>query len=126
MRMDPLPVIMDSFNIRYINIATFDTYVEINSLNSVGLAGSSLAGDDANKQRNKLESEVNDGGHKTSVLFGGSTQLQAIILLNAIANIIGNGTKLSGKFISGISILWQTITLNKASTENQCCIHGGE
>ena len=79
------------------------THIKINSLDSVSLTRASFSRDGSNEQRNKLECEVNDCGHEASVLLGGGSKLQIINLVNTVSNIFRHWSKLSGKFISGIS-----------------------
>ena len=81
---------------------SLNTHVKINSLNSVGLTGSGLAGDDVYQCGDELDGQLDDGGGQAALFLGCRAQL-GVVIINIVTNGIYRGrTKLPTKFLSAV------------------------
>ena len=74
------------------------SHVEINPVDPVGLAGAGLARDDSNEEGDDLGGELHRGGQQTRLLLGCGFKR---CIINGIAEVLGGGAELPGKFLRG-------------------------
>ena len=80
-----------------------NTHVEVDALDSVGLAGPGLAGDDVDEGGDELDCELQHGGEEAAILLGLEAQL-AVLSLDAVAEVTaGRGPELAGKLLRGVT-----------------------
>ena len=103
---------------KYIYFKVQFSHVEINSIDSVGLTGPGLPGDEVDEGGGELESELNHSGDKASLLLGLGAQFGRQLAVDAIADVIWGASELATELFSRVSMLWQTVTLDKAGTED--------
>ena len=79
------------------------THVEVDALDSVGLAGPGLAGDDVDEGGDELDGELQHGGEEAAILLGLEAQL-AVLSLDAVAEVTARrGPELAGKLLRGVT-----------------------
>jgi len=100
--------------------------VEINSIDSVGLTGPGLPGDEVDKGGGELEGELDHGGDEAAILLGLGAQLGCRLTVDAVADVIGGASELATELGLGVFLLWETVTLDKAGTEDQASVHSRE
>ena len=101
-------------------------YIEINSIDSVGLTGPGLPGDEVDEGGGELEGELDHGGDEAAILLGLGAQLGCRLTVDAVADVIGGASELATELGSGVCLLWETVTLDKAGTEDQASVHSRE
>ena len=104
------------------------THIEINSIDSVGLTGPRLPGDEVNEGGGELEGELHHGGDETALLLGLGTELGRHLTVDAVADVIGGGAELATELVSRVSLLGlgQAVALDEAGAEDQTGVHAGE
>ena len=72
------------------------SYVEINPVDPVGLAGAGLARDDSNEEGDDLGGELHRRAQQARLLLGSGPQLS---VLNGVADVLGSSTELASKLL---------------------------
>ena len=72
--------------------------IEINPVHSVSLTGPGLPRDDSNQERHDLGGELHGGGQQAGLLLGCGFKCS---IIDGIAEVLGGGTELPGKFLRG-------------------------
>ena len=84
-------------------IMFISTHVEVDALDSVGLAGPGLAGDDVDEGGDELDGELQHGGEEAAILLGLEAQL-GVLSLDAVAEVTARrGPELAGKLLRGVT-----------------------
>lgn len=109
---------MKQFHKHLAFITFYVTYVEINSIDSVCLTRPRLSGDEVDEGGGELEGELHHCGDEASLLLGLGAQLSRHVAVDAVADVVGGASELATELICGVSLLWQTVTLDEAGAED--------